>query len=268
MEGTVEGDGSGAGRYTLRPTRISNEDILFCIDVGPESMVELKVAMSPNGRPSTRLDSIKQAILLFINAKLTINPENRFAFASLGKSASWLRKEFSSEVESAFAAFRVLPATSSSSNADLTSLFRVAAHEAKKSRAQNRLLRVILIYCRSSIRPHHQWPVNQKLFTLDVVYLHEKPGPDNYPQEVYNSLVDAVEHVSEYEGYTLETGQLLARILFRYMCMLLSHPQQRCPRDQLDIPKPLGKKLPAADSMTTDDSITVSGKSEVQNIRT
>ncbi|XP_008230708.1 PREDICTED: uncharacterized protein LOC103329952 [Prunus mume] len=267
MEGIVEGEGSGAGRYTLRPTRLSNEDILFCIDVGPESMVEHKVAMSPNRRPSTRLDSIKQAILVFINAKLTINPENRFAFASLGKSASWLRKEFSSEVESAFAAFRVLSATSSSSNADLTSLFRVAAHEAKKSRAQNRLLRVILIYCRSSIRPHHQWPVSQKLFTLDVVYLHDKPGPDNCPQEVYNALLDAVEHVSEYEGYTLETGQLLARILFRYMCMLLSHPQQRCPQDQLDIPKPLGKKLPAADSMTTDDSITVSGKSEVQNIR-
>ncbi|KAL6276686.1 hypothetical protein ACE6H2_020287 [Prunus campanulata] len=267
MEGIVQGDGSGAGRYTLRPTRLSNEDILFCIDVGPESMVELKVAMSPNGRPSTRLDSIKQAILVFINAKLTINPENRFAFASLGKSAYWLWKEFSSEVESAFAAFRVLSANSSSSNVDLTSLFRVAAHEAKKSRAQNRLLRVILIYCRSSIRPHHQWPVNQKLFTLDVVYLHEKPGPDNCPQEIFDSLVDAVEHVSEYEGYTLETGQLLARILFRYMCMLLSHPQQRCPQDQLDIPKPLGKKLLAADSMTTDDSITVSGKSEVQNIR-
>ncbi|PQQ14053.1 uncharacterized protein Pyn_37779 [Prunus yedoensis var. nudiflora] len=239
--GNSRRDGSGAGRYTLRPTRLSKEDILFCIDVGPESMVELKAAMSPNGRPSTRLDSIKQAILVFINAKLTINPENRFAFTSLGKSASWLRKEFSSEVESAFAAFRVLSANSSSSN--------------------------ILIYCRSSIRPHHQWPVNQKLFTLDVVYLHEKPGPDNCPQEVYDSLVDAVEHVSEYEGYTLETGQLLARILFRYMCMLLSHPQQRCPQDQLDIPKPLGKKLPAADSMTTDDNITVSGKSEVQNIR-
>ncbi|KAI5354251.1 PREDICTED: BRISC and BRCA1-A complex member 1 [Prunus dulcis] len=268
MEEIVEGDGSGAGRYTLRPTRLSNEDILFCIDVDPESMVEMKAAMGPNGRPLTRLDSIKQAILVFINAKLTINPEHRFAFACLGKSASWLRKEFSSEVDSSIAAFRVLSATSSSSNADLTSLFRVAAHEAKKSRAQNRLLRVILIYCRSSVRPNHQWPVNQKLFTLDVVYLHDKPGPENCPQEVYDSLVDALELVSEYEGYILESGQGLTRVLFRYMCMLLSHPQQRCPQDHLDIPKPLAKKLPAADSTTTDDSIiTVSGISEVQNIR-
>lgn len=90
MEGIVEGGGSGAGRYTLRPERLSNEDILFCIDVDPESMVEMKAAMGPNGRPLTRLDSIKQAILLFINAKLTINPEHRFAFATLGKAASWV----------------------------------------------------------------------------------------------------------------------------------------------------------------------------------
>ena len=91
MEGMVviEGEGSGASRYTLKPTRISNEDILLCIDVDAESLVEMK-SMGPNGRPFTRLDSIKQAILLFVNAKLSINPEHRFAFATLSKSASWV----------------------------------------------------------------------------------------------------------------------------------------------------------------------------------
>jgi hypothetical protein len=90
MEGiVVEGEGSGASRYTLKPTRISNEDILLCIDVDAESLVEMK-STGPNGRPLTRLDSIKQAILLFVNAKLSINPEHRFAFATLSKSASWV----------------------------------------------------------------------------------------------------------------------------------------------------------------------------------
>ncbi|XP_015884395.3 uncharacterized protein LOC107420052 [Ziziphus jujuba] len=257
MEG-MEGDRSGGSRYTLRPSRISNEDILFCIDVDPESLVEMKIS-GPNGRPLTRLDSIKQSILLFINAKLTINPEHRFAFATLDKSASWLRKEFSSEVESAIAAFRGLSTTSSGGHADLTALFRVAAHEAKKSRAQNRIFRVILFYCRSSIRPQHQWPVNQKLFTLDVVYLHDKPAPDNCPQVVYDALVDALEHVSEYEGYILESGQGLARVLFRFTYILLSHPQQRCAQDHLDIPKSLTKKATSSDSMP-EDSITVSSQ--------
>jgi hypothetical protein len=44
----------------------------------------------PGGKPLTRLDSIKQAILVFINAKLSINPDHRFAFATLAKTASWV----------------------------------------------------------------------------------------------------------------------------------------------------------------------------------
>ncbi|XVE70953.1 hypothetical protein DITRI_Ditri10aG0111000 [Diplodiscus trichospermus] len=252
MEG-IEGDASvgGAERYSLKPTRINNEDIMFCVDVDAESLVEMKTA------GVTRLDSIKQAILLFVNSKLSINPDHRFAFATLSKSASWLRKDFSSDVESTIAAVRALSATTvSSGQADLTNLFRLAAHEAKKSRSQNRILRVILIYCRSSVRPHHQWPVNQKLFTLDVMYLHDKPGPDNCPQAVYDALVDALEHVSEYEGYIHESGYGLPRTLFRFMSMLLSHPQQRCPQDDCDIPKPLTKK--SAESANAEDNVVIS----------
>ena len=87
MEVIVEGESSGGSKYTLNPTRILNEDILICVDVDAESMVEMK-STGPNGRPLTRFESIKQAILMFINAKLSINPDHRFAFATLSKSAS------------------------------------------------------------------------------------------------------------------------------------------------------------------------------------
>ncbi|CAL1386354.1 unnamed protein product [Linum trigynum] len=238
MERDAGGGGRGGSRYTLKPSRFSSEDIIFCVDIDSESKVEMK---GPNGRPLARLEAVKQAILVFVNSKLTINPDHRFAFAMLSNSASWLRKEFSSEVEASAAALRGLSPSSSSGQADLTNLFRLAAHEAKKSRAQNRLLRVVLIYCRSSVRPQHQWPINQKSFTLDVMYLHDKPGPDNCPQEVYDTLVEALEHVSEYEGYICETSQGL-RFLLRHMSQLLMHPQQRCPQEDLDIPKSLVKK--------------------------
>ncbi|XP_075097083.1 uncharacterized protein LOC107779842 isoform X1 [Nicotiana tabacum] len=267
MEG-VEGQGSSG--YTLQPSQLASEDILFCVDVDSESVVEMKVTVA-GGRPYSRLDSFKQAILLFINAKLTINPDHRFAFAGLGKSAFWLggcrvskwihllnflfvkvRKEFTSDIDSAISACRGISAVDSPcGHADLTQLFRVAAHEAKKSRSQNRTLRVILLYCRSSIPPQHQWPATQKLFTLDVVYLHDKPGPDNCPQKVYDALVEALEHVSEYEGYIFESGQGLTRVLFRHICTLLSHPQQRCVQDDLDIPKSLTKKSVTVDSSTS-----------------
>lgn len=63
-----------------------------------------------------------------------------------------LRKEFSSDVESTIAAVRALSATTvSSGQADLTNLFRLAAHEAKKSRAQNRILRVVSNHFFSSL---------------------------------------------------------------------------------------------------------------------
>ena len=68
-----------------------------------------------------------------------INSELSVLFVGILK----LRKEFSSDVESVTAAFRGLSATSSSGHADLTALFRVATHEAKKSRALNRIYRVV-----------------------------------------------------------------------------------------------------------------------------
>jgi hypothetical protein len=255
----ASGGGAIDGRYKLQASRISSEDILFCIDSDSESLVEMK-ATGPNGRPLIRLDAIKQSILLFINAKLTINPDHRFAFATLSRSAAWLKKEFSNDVESAIAALRGLSATSSNGQADLTQLFRIAAHEAKKSRAQNRILRVILVYCRSSVRPQHQWPVNQKLFTFDVMYLHDKPGPDNCPQAVYDSLGDALDHVSEYEGYIFESGQGLVRSLFRCMSVLLAHPQQRVEQDDLDVPKSLAKKSPAGESGNVEDAVPVASQ--------
>ncbi|KAF3660110.1 putative protein EARLY FLOWERING 3-like [Capsicum annuum] len=214
-----------------------------------------------------------------------------------------VRKEFTSDIDSVVPACRGIAVDSPCGHADLTQLFRVAAHEAKKSRAQNRILRVllscarklkkngyassagdsiiaisngirvalvvvnnllevimgfekVLLYCRSSTPPQHQWPATQKLFTLDVVYLHDKPGPDNCPQKVYDALVEALEHVSEYEGYIFESGQGLTRVLFRHMCTLLSHPQQRCVQDDLDIPKSLAKKS-AADSAPADENAVV-----------
>ncbi|CAL5203495.1 unnamed protein product [Lathyrus oleraceus] len=263
MAERVEGEGSNNGErnnssYHLQPLEIDNEDILFCVDIDPQSMVEMKGVTGLNGRPLTRLDAIKQAIVLFVNAKLTINPQHRFAFATLSNSASWLRKEFSSEVESTIAAMQELSVTTSSSQPDLTTLFQLAAHEAEKSGTQGRILRVILFYCRSTGLPQHQWPVNQRLFTLDIMYLHDKPGPDNCPQEVYDTLVDTLEHVTDYEGYIFESGQASARVLFRRVLVLLSHPQQRCIQEYINIPKSLANKAPLVQPMATEDNSRVS----------
>jgi hypothetical protein len=110
------------------------------------------------------------------------------------------------------------------------------------------------------MKPQHQWPVKPNNFSLDIIYLHDKPSADNCPQKVYDALVDALEHVSQYEGYILETGQGLARVLFRQMCILLSHPLQRCVQDDLDIPKQVAKKTLAIEAAQNEDCTPVSSQ--------
>uniref|UniRef100_A0A0D9WLZ0 New component of the BRCA1-A complex n=1 Tax=Leersia perrieri TaxID=77586 RepID=A0A0D9WLZ0_9ORYZ len=209
------------------------------------------------GRPPVkRMDAVKQALLLFVHSKLTMCPDHRFAFASLGETVSLVKKDFSSHAGSAMEAIQSLDASETKfAMADLTQLFKTAYQEGQRAELQSRLLRVVLIYCRSSTKPQHQWPIKPKNFTLDIIYLHDKPTADNCPQKVYDALVDALEHVSQYEGYILETGQGLARILFRQTCILLSHPLQRCIQDDLDIPKPLAKKTLAGEGGQGEDGM-------------
>ncbi|RLM56046.1 hypothetical protein C2845_PM10G02790 [Panicum miliaceum] len=271
---------AAAPRYSLPPVRLPAEDILFCVDVDLEASAEMKSAASapssgsastasppppqpgPGPRPVVRrMDAVRQALLLFVHSKLTMCPDHRFAFASIGETVSMIKKDFSSDVGSAMEAIHSLSASESRyATADLTQLFKIAYHEGKIAESQGRLLRVVLIYCRSSTKPHHQWPVKPKNFTLDIIYLHDKPTADNCPQKVYDALVDALEHVSQYEGYILETGQGLARVLFRLMCILLSHPLQRCIQDDLDIPKQVAKKTLAVEAAQNEDGTPVSSQ--------
>ncbi|KAJ3683630.1 hypothetical protein LUZ60_013857 [Juncus effusus] len=245
MEGIIsEGSNSTAATpppYSLPPSRFLPEDVLFCVDVGAESRAEMRVS-GPKGRVVTRLDAIRQALLLFVHSKLTMCSDHRFAFSVFGQNFNWVKREFSNDINAAIGAVRLLEAeTVPNANADITPIFKVATSEAKKSRTQGRLFRLVLIYCRSSSPPTHQWPANLKTFTMDALYLHDKPSPANCPQRVYDSLVDALEHVSEYEGYVFESGQGLTRVLFRQISVLLAHPMQRCVQDDLDVPKSLVK---------------------------
>lgn len=265
--------------FSLLPSRLPLEDILFCVDVDAEARSEMKAAPASSSsttsstasgspgaadpvaarRPAVRrMDAVKQALMLFVHSKLTMCPDHRFAFASLGETVSVVKKEFSSDSTSAIEAIRSLAATETRyATADLTQLFKIAYEEGKRAELQGRLLRVVLIYCRSSTRPQHQWPIKQKNFTMDVVYMHDKPTAENCPQKVYDVLVDALEHVSQYEGYILETGQGLARVLFRQICILLSHPLLRCIQDDLDIPKQVVKKTMAIEAVQSEDSAPV-----------
>lgn len=68
----------------------------------------------------------------------------------------------------------------------------------------------IHVTCRSSVL--QQWPVPRKLFSLDVMYLHGKPGSESNSQKVYDALVGAVEQVIEDKDYIFKSGLSLPRV--------------------------------------------------------
>jgi hypothetical protein len=110
--------------YSLPPVRLPAEDILFCVDVDLEARAEMKsaaAAAASSGSTSTaspqptqpagaggapaagprtvvrRMDAVRQALLLFVHSKLTMCPEHRFAFASLGETFSMVPRFPSSD---------------------------------------------------------------------------------------------------------------------------------------------------------------------------
>ena len=113
MEGALrEEDQQPKMRYEMRGMGHTAEDILFCVDADVEVNVEMKVgggkvAGGGGGGGMSRLDAIKQAILLFVHSKLTVHPQHKFAFATLHNTASWVTKElFLSQIELDFVSRR------------------------------------------------------------------------------------------------------------------------------------------------------------------
>lgn len=95
------------------------------------------------------------------------------------------------------------------------------------------------------------WSQTRASFTFDALYLHDKPSQENCPQKVYDALVEALEKVSMTEGYIYESGSGSTRVLFKQMCCLLAHPQQRCGQDDFDIPRDISKVVTVTDGTTS-----------------
>ncbi|CAI5954771.1 unnamed protein product [Closterium sp. NIES-65] len=220
----------------------------------------------------TRLDAIRQALLLFTHSKLAMNPSHRFALAALkGNTAagapappttqgpasphsassassprqpqfSWVVEHFTNDMNSLLAGVQSLHATSAFSSVDLSPLFRALASESQRSVDRGRSLRLILFYCRSSCipgPPPNRAPRPTIPFTADCIYWHDRPNNFNRPQEVFDGLTAALEAVSVPEPYIWENSSNSARYIFRATSSLLAHPAQRLADDYLSMPRVL-----------------------------
>lgn len=73
-------------RYDLQRMPQQFEDIVLCVDTDKEVDTEMKAGV----QSLTRLDAVRQALLLFVHAKLAIHPKHRFAFLRLAHQATWV----------------------------------------------------------------------------------------------------------------------------------------------------------------------------------
>lgn len=224
------------------------EDIVLCIDSDAQIETELRAPPGaknapPVGTSVTRLDAVRQALLLFVHAKLAIDSRHRFAIATMGETPDWHLRNFTGDVGAISTAVRSFRAAGEFPACDLQPLFRMLQAESRRSRADGRTLRLVLIFARSNVIPivSQARPESAKTFTADAIYLHDRPSESNCPQAVYDTLVNTLEQVSEYETYIFETSSGLAKVLFRMICILLAHPAQRIEQDDLDLPKDIGK---------------------------
>eukprot|EP00897_Mesotaenium_endlicherianum_P007174 jgi/Mesen1/6485/ME000331S05601 len=210
--------------YDLYNLRHCPEDIVICVDVDREIDTEMKVPAVKGAPPSgtiTRLDAVRQALLLFIHSKLQIDPSHRFAIVTLADNPCWLTRGFIGDVGTLTHAVRSLRSTGVYPTANLQGLLQAVAAEARLSLSLGHCPRLVLIYSRSGVvpymAPHSQAPHPQAqqhdvagLFTTDVVYLHHKPSESTswqQPQEIFDRLVSCLEQISAHEAYIFESSR-------------------------------------------------------------
>ena len=88
----------------IRPTPFLPEDIIMCVDLDREVDSDLKPSAAPgsrggpNGAPTTqgisRMNAIRQGLLLLVYAKLQMDSRHRFRLATIGEKFSWVSCHF------------------------------------------------------------------------------------------------------------------------------------------------------------------------------
>ena len=211
------------------------ERVLFVVDVHDEmdgmEFVSKQASMQNMASYMTRLDCAKRVISNFVVAKSGLNPGHEYALGVLGEDAA-LVLPLTSDPIAFHNALQALHTQGNFKVADIGSVFGLAS--SLPPGEPDGVTRVILIYARSAIIPSVSdayAPLRDSLFAsssffLDVLYLHEKPNPQNRPQEVFDKLTSA--EITSPESFFLEDSTNYRRLVL-HTTLLLAHPRQRQP---------------------------------------
>ena len=206
------------------------ERIVFLIDLSDET------AGQHHDTWQADLNVIRESILGFVDAKLSMSPKHTFALCALTDSAIWLLGpgEFTSDpLRLSQALTNVLP-QGEIVQFDLTTLCQTLKANAYPN--SDTITRALLIYNRSNVVPHisdaSTWNELRAHpnFVLDALYIHVKPGEGVNPQVVFDFLVslDTKGDDPNATQFFYEVLRSSQRKYFKFMTMLLAHSKQRC----------------------------------------
>jgi hypothetical protein len=192
--------------------RAANEKILFCVDMHFSQ---------------DHFDSVKESLKVFIMSKRIIEPRTRFSFCKLERKAC----EVGEFVQDAVRLVdEKLESTSKlSSECDLNSLDD-ACHPHMKSLAPDEILRIILIFRRSSApRPLKlSSPLRREDCIIDIVYVHDPLRNEDHLNEL-QCIFDILTDMSNphHHSRCLQCVALVPTQFSMLMSMLLENSKRR-----------------------------------------
>lgn len=265
--GEEEPESSSLGpeeRRQLTVAAMSPEDIVLCVDVGPEMGSEWAGA-GPGGSATSRMRVVQAALSGFVRRKASFNQRHRFALCTLGDGVTVVRP-LSQDIRGVLEAIDRLqalnPPESPPNNDeedeeppfDFTELLVCIAERfppptsaATISRrlvypgagagatAQIRpVVRAVVVYGRSYTCPLVPMTEEAKhpllshgRFFLDCIYVHRKPSEEGVVcQEAFDLIAGMETFGGGSHSYFLECGHNLQRFNSS-MASLLAHPVQR-----------------------------------------
>ncbi|KAI8848975.1 hypothetical protein BC829DRAFT_205171 [Chytridium lagenaria] len=198
------------------------ERVVFCIDTGHD-------ASTPCSPTLTKLMAVKELIKKFATQKSWMTRNHKFAIATFSSTVLW-HSDFESDVVTFASRVNEVSGTNERVGYwDVSTLFdAIMEHMPPENPEQAEFcLRVIIIYFRSSVLPTLPSPAKMNEFfrnpnfTLESVFLHDKPSHENKVQEVY----DRLNELDDGKGRSFETT--LFRKLIKIFTYLLAHPKVR-----------------------------------------
>eukprot|EP01026_Neomeris_dumetosa_P057835 TRINITY_DN5344_c0_g1_i6.p1 TRINITY_DN5344_c0_g1~~TRINITY_DN5344_c0_g1_i6.p1 ORF type:complete len:339 (-),score=45.63 TRINITY_DN5344_c0_g1_i6:66-1043(-) len=211
------------------------ESILFLVDVSLEMSQVQEDGLN-------RLAYVKKSICSFAETKLAVCPTHSLCLGVFDEKVDVLMRGFTSNYSIFQQHVNRMQPSQQTSNFDLSSIEQSLAEFKRKEEELGRLFRVVFIYGRSSAAPEIGIGSYKEPLNIDLIYIHDKIGPGNCVQSVYDQLCTYVDKMAQLTMYTQYVYELTSLdMLDEYFMYIMAHGLQRVVQEEIEPPKDISR---------------------------